>query len=86
MTPQTPQKEALTEFDAQLKKLLQVDSAKQNPQVRQQQILQGVRWLATLQAFLQLYLVWLPKTFLDIASKLIHKNNTHNKGNHHGNE
>ncbi|BBP43975.1 hypothetical protein [Thiosulfativibrio zosterae] len=86
MTPQTPQKEALHEFDVKLEKLLKVDSAKQNPKVRQQQILQGVRWLATLQAFLQLYLVLLPKAFLDIASKLTHKNNTLNKENHHGNE
>ena len=86
MTPQTPQKDALHEFNAKLEKLLKVDSAKQNPEVRQQQILQGVRWLATLQAFLQLYLVLLPKAFSDIASQLTHKNNHINKENRHGNE
>lgn len=64
--------QSITLLEHKLQQLLRIHNLKQEPNIRQQQILQGVRWLATLQELLRLYCYFLPKVLFDLLQHLIH--------------
>lgn len=60
-----------TEFEQKLKRLLRLENREKTPGTRQKHILQGVRWLATFQELLKLYLYFLPKALFDLLQHLV---------------
>ena len=73
------------EVNAQEEKLKSLLSVERNSQKigaqRQQDIMQGVRWLVTLQAFIRLYLVILPSVFINVLGTVVKPNKGDKNGN-----
>ena len=71
-----------TAQEEKLKSLLALeDESQKTGKLRQQEIMQGVRWLATLQELIRLYLAILPSIFINILSTLVKPNKDNKNGN-----
>ncbi len=71
-----------TAQEAKLKSLLSLENESQKTgELRQQEIMQGVRWLVTLQAIISLYLAILPSVFINILSTVVKPNKDSKNGN-----
>ncbi len=61
--------------EAKLTSLLSLeDEPHKTAELRQQEIMHGVRWLATVQALIGLYLLILPKVFINLFLQVTKQN------------
>ncbi len=68
--------------DAKLTSLLSLENEPhKTSESRQQGIMQGVRWLVTLQALVSLYLTVLPGVFINILSTVVKPDKDPKNGN-----
>lgn len=68
--------------EAKLKSLLSLENEPQKTsELRQQEIMQGVRWLVTLQSLINLYLTVLPSVFINLLSTVVKPNKDPKNGN-----
>lgn len=67
---------------ARLKSLLSLGNEPlKTSELRQREIMQGVRWLETLQALISLYLAILPSVFINMLSTAVKPNKDPENGN-----